>query len=387
MRHGHDGSDPQSRYLEAVDRLEELEEHAREVGFDLFGVAPAAPPLEGERFEAWLDKGHHADMEWLERNRERILDPRLTLPEARSVVVLGFAHSRAPVELSGGGRVARYAAGRDYHNVMGRMLRKLMKRLSAAGFTGPARQIVDAGPLLERSHAAQAGLGFQSKAANLLHPEFGPWFFLSELLIAEELEPTTATPHGSCGTCTACIDACPTGALLEPGVLDSARCISYQTIENKGPIPQELHEEIGEWVFGCDVCSEVCPWGKDAPDLSERFGLHASLKDRPLITWLEDPLPFKERYEGSPLQRPKRAGLARNAAIVLGNTGGTEAQGVLLRALSFDPDALVREAAGLSLARTYGGDRDTQRALEQASTSDADPRVQGELLAARERCD
>ena len=370
-----------------MDRREELEEHARAVGFDLFGVAPAAPPPEGERFQAWLDKGHHADMDWLERNRERILDPRLTLPEARSVVVLGFAHSRAPVELPGGGRVARYAAGRDYHNVMGRMLRKLARRLSDAGFTGPARQIVDAGPLLERSHAALAGIGFQSKAANLLHPEFGPWFFLSELLIAEEIEPTTAPVIGSCGTCTACLDACPTDALLEPGVLDSSRCISYQTIENKGPIPRELHEDLGDWVFGCDVCSEVCPWGKDAPDLSERFGLHASLEDRPLITWLEDPLPFKERYEGSPLQRPKRAGLARNAAIVLGNLGGTEAQGVLLNALSFDPDALVREAAGLSLARAYGEDPQTRRALEGAVPQEPDQRVQEELRAARERCD
>jgi len=370
-----------------VDRHQELEEHARAVGFDLVGVAPAAPPPEGARFESWLDEGHHADMGWLERNRERILDPRLTLPEARSIVVLGFAHSRPPVELPGGGRIARYAAGRDYHNVMGRMLTKLARRLAEAGFAGPTRRIVDAGPLLERSHAAAAGLGFQSKAANLLHPDFGPWFFLAELLIAEELEPTTEPTPGSCGTCTACIDACPTDALLEPGVLDSARCISYQTIENRGPIPYELHEQIGEWVFGCDVCSEVCPWGDDAPDLSERFGLHPAIEDRPLLSWLDDPVPFGERYEGSPLQRPKRAGLARNAAIVLGNRGGDEAQEVLMRALSFDPDALVREAAGLSLARAFGDEPATRRALEDSSSSDVDPRVQGELQRARERCD
>jgi len=370
-----------------VDRRQELEEHARAVGFDLVGIAPAAPPPEGARFEAWLDDGHHADMDWLERNRERILDPRLTLPEARSIVVLGFAHSRPEVELSGGGRIARYAAGRDYHNVMGRMLTKLVRRLSDAGFAGPSRRIVDAGPLLERSHAAVAGLGFQSKAANLLHPDFGPWFFLGELLIAEELEPTSTPMPGSCGTCTACIDACPTDALIAPGVLDSARCISYQTIENRGPIPHELHEKIGEWVFGCDVCSEVCPWGDDAPDLSDRFGLHAALEDRPLVSWLEDPVPFEERYQGSPLQRPKRAGLARNTAIVLGNRGDEEAQGVLLRALSFDPDALVRETAGLSLARVYGDDPGIRRALEDASSCDDDDRVQRELLAARERCD
>jgi epoxyqueuosine reductase len=245
---------------------------------------------------------------------------------------------------------------------------------------------VDAGPLLERSHAAQAGLGFQSKAANLLHPDFGPWFFLGELLISEELEPTTAPAAGSCGTCTACIDACPTDALRSPGILDANRCISYQTIENRGPIPTELHEQLGEWVFGCDICSEVCPWGHDAPDLSERFGHHQALKDRPLISWLTDPTPFKERYNGSPLQRPKRAGLARNAAIVLGNLGGDEAQSVLLHALTFDPDSLVREAAGLSLARTFGADERTRSALEDAGEREADARVQAELQRARGRC-
>jgi epoxyqueuosine reductase len=374
-------------YPADVDRRQELEEHARAVGFDLVGVAPAAAPPEAARFSAWLEAGHHAGMDYLERNRERILNPRLTLPEARSLIILGFGHSRPAVELSGGGRIARYAAGRDYHNVMGRMLRKLATRLANAGFATPSRKIVDAGPLLERSHAALAGLGFQSKAANLLHPDFGPWFFLGELLIAEELEPTTAPALGSCGTCTACIDACPTDALIAPGVLDSTRCISYQTIENRGPIPHELHEQIGEWVFGCDVCSEVCPWGHDAPDLSERFGLHSAIEDRPLVSWLTDPMPFEERYEGSPLKRPRRAGLARNAAIVLGNRGGDEEQAVLLHALSFDPDALVREAAGLSLGRAYSDDPATRRALEDASSRDADERVRGELLAARERCE
>ena len=369
-----------------MNRREELEAHAREVGFDLVGVAPPTPPPAADLFEAWLEKGHHADMSWLERNKERIQDPRKTLAEAGSIIVLGLGHSRAPIELEGGGRVARYAAGRDYHNVMGRMLKKLAKRLEAAGFAGPSRQIVDAGPLLERSHAAVAGLGFESKAANLLHPNFGPWFFLGELLIAEELEPTAAPVLGSCGSCTACLDACPTDALISPGVLDSNRCISYQTIENRGSIPLELHESIGEWVFGCDICSEVCPWGNDAPDLSERFGLHDALKERPLISWLEDPVPFKERYQGSPLQRPKRAGLARNAAIVLGNRGGDKELGVLLRALSFDPDSLVREAAGHSLARSYGDDIATKSALEEAALQEEDGRVAAELRAARERC-
>jgi epoxyqueuosine reductase len=348
-------------------------EMASEVGFDLVGIAPLTPPPDADRFADWLDRGHHAGMDYLERNRERILDPRRLLPEGRSMLVVGLAHARAAVELEGGGKVARYAAGRDYHNVIGRMLRKLARRLDEAGLGGRRRAVVDAGPLLERSHAERAGLGFASKAANLLHPRFGPWFFLGELLLEIELPPTGPAPHGSCGTCTACIDACPTGAILEPGRVDAGRCISYQTIENRASIPREIRADMRDWAFGCDVCSEVCPWGQAAPDLSERFGTHQVL-DGGLVSWLEprEEAARSEWIGGSPLQRPKRAGLARNAAIALGHLPSEEGRRALLQALSFDPSSIVRESAAWALGRAHAQDTGVRAAIGKQLAVEAD---------------
>jgi epoxyqueuosine reductase len=325
-------------------------------------------------------------MDWLERDRERIQDPRRVLPEGRSLVVLGLAHSRAAFELAGGGRVARFAAGRDYHNVVLHKLRKLQRRLASEGLGGRNRRIVDAGPMLERSHAARAGLGFESKAANLLHPRFGPWFFLAEIAIGHELEPTQGPAPGSCGTCRACIDACPTQAIVEAGAVDARRCISYQTIENRAAIPEELRAPMGEWTFGCDVCSEVCPWGWKAPDLAERFGVHPGLAEAGLVEWVEAGDEFAQRFHGSGVHRPGREGIARNAAIVLGNAPSERGRRALLRALSFDPSALVREAAGWSLARAHGADLDAREQIERAAARDPDPATRGALARHRERC-
>ncbi len=366
------GMDPRQRALEL----------AREVGFDLAGVAPLAPPPDAARFDAWLDAGRHAGLDYLERNRDRIADPRALDPRGKSLLVVGLAHSRAPVALADGARVARYAAGRDYHNVVGRMLRKLARRLREDAGLRAGRGVVDAGPVLERSHAAAAGVGFPSKATNLLHPRFGPWFFLGELILEDELEPTPTPPAGSCGTCTACLDACPTDAFDAPGVLDARRCISYHTIENRGEVPRELRASFGEWLFGCDVCSEVCPWGHDAPDLAERFGVHDEVAGGSAVRWLElDEGTFAERFVGSPLKRPRRAGLARNAAIVLGNRPTAAGREVLLRALSFDPSPLVRETAGWALARAADAAPSAAAAarardgLARAATADPDDDV------------
>jgi epoxyqueuosine reductase len=362
-------------------------EIAHELGFDLAGIAPLAPPPAAARFEAWLDAGRHGEMAWLARDRERIVDPRLVIPEGGSIVVLGLAHSRAAVELGDGARVARYAAGRDYHNVVAHKLRKFTARLEREGFGGRHRRIVDAGPVLERSHAAVAGVGFESKAANLLHPRFGPWFFLAEILLAHDLAPTTEAPVGSCGTCTACIDACPTQAIVEAGVVDARRCISYHTIENKGDVPDEFRAPIGDWAFGCDVCSEVCPWGSKAPDVSARFGRHQALADQGLVEWLEAGPEFEARFHGSPVHRPGRERIARNAAIVLGNRPTDAGRRALLRALSFDPSSLVREAAGWGLAHGFGGDADARQALEQAAGAENAPAMRARLEAHRAACD
>jgi epoxyqueuosine reductase len=362
-------------------------EIAREVGFDLAGLAPLRPPRDAERFEHWLAAGHHADMGWMERQRERILDPRALLDgRDGSFLVVGLAHARAEVELAEGGRVARYAAGRDYHNVMGRLLRKLRRGLIEAGLLDDAqrtRSVVDAGPVLERSHAAEAGLGFPSKAANLLHPRFGPWFFLGEILLPLELDPTPTPPAGSCGTCTACLDACPTGAILEPGLVDARTCVSYQTIENRGSVPRALRAGHEEWVFGCDVCSEVCPWGSDAGEPGTRLGTHAAVESGGLVQWLglRDEAEWRARFEGSPLSRPRRAGLARNAAIVLGNrTPSDEGRTALLEALSFDPAEVVREAAAWSLARGFGSEPAVRAAIDAAAKRESTPAVASDML-------
>jgi epoxyqueuosine reductase len=354
---------------------EQIEELALETGFDLVGVIPLAPPRAAPLFERWLDAGHHGEMAWLARDRERILDPRKIFPKGRSLLVVGFGHARAAVTLEGGGRVARYAAGRDYHNIGQRLLKKLIRRLRQAGVEGRMRPIIDAGPLLERSHAAEAGIGFESRSANLIHPEFGPWFFLGEILLEEELEPTEGSITASCGNCTACLDACPTGALREPGVVDSRLCISYLTIEHRGPIPHHLRPAIGDRVFGCDVCAEVCPWGRRAEDRSSRFGTHAAIEGKRLADWLGTPeADFAEIFRGSPLRRSRRDGLARNAAIALGNRPGDRGEEALREALASDPSPLVREAAAWGLLRGHDSERsraDLERALATEPDEDA----------------
>ncbi len=369
-----------------MDRTAAAVEIAREIGFDIAGVAPLRPPRAARRFQDWLDRERHAGMGWIARMRDRILDPRRIAPESKTLLVVGLAHSRRGVELPGGGRIARYAAGRDYHNVVGRMLRKLARRLATSGIARPGKRVVDSGPLMERSHAAEAGLGFESKAANLLHPRFGPWFFLAELFLDEELEPTTAPSVGSCGTCTACLDACPTGAIVAPGEIDARTCISYQTIENRGTIPAELRAKLGGWTFGCDVCSEVCPFGARSPDLADRFGTHDAVSTLGLVEWVELSGALAHRLVGSPLRRPGRAGLTRNAVLALGARPSDDGRRALVHALSSDSSPTVREAAAWSLAHGHSSDAGTREALDAAAAREADPAAKSSILEWRGAC-
>ncbi|MCA9001402.1 MAG: tRNA epoxyqueuosine(34) reductase QueG [Planctomycetes bacterium] len=349
---------------------------AQEAGFDLVGLTPLTRPPHASHFETWLTAGRHGTMEYLERNRERIVEPPLVAPGGKTLLMLGLGHSRPEMERPDGAKIARYALGRDYHNLMGKRLRSLAKRLVAEGLAGAALARVDAVPLLERSHAEAAGLGYSSKACNLLHPQFGPWFFLGELILDVELAPTPAGPNISCGTCTACIDACPTGALVGPGELDARKCISYQTIEHRGAIPHGMREGIDSWLFGCDICSQVCPWGHKAPNLSDRFGTHQGLERHDLLSLVDPGLAGEQLDEdllGSPMRRAKPEGLARNAAIVLGNRpvdGGREA---LLKTLEEHPSAFVREAAAWSLAHGYGADQGVRPALDRALEREQGP--------------
>ncbi len=353
-------------------------------GFDLAALVPLGRPRHGERFEAWLAAGAHASMDWLESFRERILDPRASDPAARTLLVVALAHHRAAVELAGGGRVARYAAGRDYHNFMTKRLRGLARALRSHGLVDSGRIVVDAGPLLERAHAEEAGIGFASKAANLLHPTFGPWFFLGELFLLDELEPSPAPSPalGSCGTCTACLDACPTDAIPEPGWVDARRCISYLTIEHRGAIPHELRPLLGEWAFGCDVCSEVCPWGRGAPDLAERFGTHPFVEEKELVDWLD---PAAPEPSGSALRRPHREGRARNAAHVLGNLPTESGRAALERTLERDPSALVRSAAFDGLLRGHGEEAGVPERLDRAVAREPERAARADMTTSRER--
>jgi len=375
-------------------RREEILERALEHGFDLAGVAPFGPPPDAERFRAWLDAGRHGSMGYLERGRLATLDPRTQWPAGRSMLVVGLGHSRPALRLADGARVARYAAGRDYHNLMGKRLAKLRRALVADGLCDAGSAFVDATPLLERSHAAAAGLGFASKAANLLHPRFGPWFFLGEIILEVDLEPTPAqVPAGSCGTCTACIDACPTDAITAPGEVDARLCISYATIEHRGLVPHEVRERTGDWVFGCDVCSEVCPWGGRAPDLGERFGgTRAPLADggeaSSAAAWVAldpDDDAHRERWAGSPLRRPGRAGLARNAAVALGARPSEGGAAALRSALAGDPDPAVRAAAFWALVRAHVRDAGVREALDRAIRSEPDAGASDDMRTSLER--
>ncbi len=359
--------------MRLVGSHEELMERATELGFDRVGTSPLAPPPAAGRFLEWLAAGRHAGLDWLSGNADRITDPRTVLPEGRLVLSVALDHGRPAFGLADGTRIARYAAGRDYHNVVGKRLKRLARALSADGTAGRTRAIVDAGPLLERSHAAAAGIGFESKAANLLDRRQGPWSFLGELLLETDIDPEPATALGSCGTCTACIDACPTAAIKEPGVVDARDCISYHTIESREPAPDALRERFGEWLFGCDICSEVCPFGQRADDRSERFGTHAALTEASALELVRPlPLPeFKERLRGSPVQRPGPEGLARNAAVVLGNRP-REGSAAALEAALEQPSALVREAAGWALSAGHADDAGSRAALERAAARESD---------------
>ena len=368
-------------------------ELAREAGFELAGLTPLAPPPDAGRFQAWLEDGCQADMAWLERQAEHIVAPHFQLEPGSWMLVLGLPHARPPGEQPGGGRVARYALGRDYHNVFGKRLRKLARELSNRNLIRRSRKVVDAGPLLERSHARAAGIGFSSKAGNLLHRRFGPWLFLGELAFestAKIAEPDPEAPRGpdalgSCGTCRACLDACPTQAITEPGRIDARLCLSYQTIENRGAIPHPLRAALDDWVFGCDVCSEVCPFGSRAPDASATFGEHPALDGARLADWfgIGSQPEFEQRFEGSPLRRPRRSGLLRNAAMVLGNRPSDLGRQALEGALE-DTEPLVRAAAVWGILVGHGEEAGVRDAAERAAHRETDA---GALTDMRESLD
>ncbi len=300
-------------------------------------------------FDAWLAKGHHGEMQYLERGRAERADPRECLAQARSVMTLAVEyHHRRPPDPGGlTGMVARYAWGRDYHNLLGKRLRKLSRALRKKGIQCWGG--VDTAPILERAWAEASGMGFSGKNCVQILPARGSWFFLAVLFIDAELEADP--PLGDhCGSCQRCLDDCPTGAFVGPHRLDARRCIAYWTIETRGVIPVDMRAGIGRWVFGCDICQEVCPHNAAPPDsLEDDLLPHNAWLD---LSWLleVDDDTLVDRFRGTPLYRPGPDGLRRNACVVLGNIGDTSAVPVLRKTVH-RASPMVAEHARWALER------------------------------------
>lgn len=299
---------------------ERLKEAARREGFDLVGVAAVAPAATADAYRTWLARGDHAGMAWMERNGDLRADPRGLLPGAMSALVVGLRY--APQREETGGelwrRVARYARGRDYHDTVRSRLRRVAAEAESLLPGCGSRVCVDTAPLLERELAARAGLGAVGKNTMLLHPDAGSWFLLGELLLTAELVPDSPLSD-LCGECTRCLEACPTGALPEPYRLDARRCLSYWTIEHRGEIPVEFRRHLGNWVFGCDVCQEACPWNGGVERLErDEFAVPPARRDLSLADLAEmDESRYAEQLRGSPLRRARLDGLRRNAGWAL----------------------------------------------------------------------
>jgi epoxyqueuosine reductase len=317
------------------DLFERVRGLALGAGFDAVGVAPAEPTPESEFLREWIARGYAGEMHYLARRVEERVDPRRLLEGARSILVVGLVYDPGPraAPAPGAARVARYAGGEDYHEVMWERLRELEAGLEALA-PGPVRtrSFCDTGPVQERVLAAAAGLGWIGKNTCLIHPRLGSYLFLGVVLTDLELAAGGREPD-HCGSCRACLDACPTRAFPEAYVLDATRCISYTTIEARGPIDAGLRADHEDWVFGCDVCQEVCPWNlrrrREIP--ADDRGLRARLRPRsawtqPSLRWILDlgEEAWRAATKGTALRRSKHRGLLRNALVAAGNTGGQE---------------------------------------------------------------
>jgi epoxyqueuosine reductase len=351
-------SPPQSARSQLTRRIKD---RALELGFDLVGVAPVQESPELAFFERWIAEGYAGEMHYLLRNLKRRRDLQQVLPGAQSVVVCGLNYdTEYPYSTTRDdatrGWIARYAWSADYHSVMQDKLTQLQAYVGAlVPPTIASKLYVDTGPVVERVYARYAGLGWFGKNTCLLNTRLGSWLFLGELILTIPLTYDRPTPD-HCGTCTLCIDACPTEAILEPYVLDSRRCISYLTIELKGAIPEDLRPQMGNHVFGCDICQDVCPWNRkrhftSEPGLQPRPPqVHPHLEELACLT----PAAFKQRFRGTALERTKRRGLLRNVCVAMGNSGKADCI-PLLEVLLDDEEELVRQHAAWALARLRGG--------------------------------
>lgn len=333
-----------------------LKEWCSEAGFHRAGIAPVSPGLGGERLLAWLAAGRHGEMEYMARGKAARLDPRLVLDGAKSVLAVALAYRTVAPAPAGSeqARISRYAWGRDYHHVVRERLRGVAGRLRGAAPQVRTRIAVDSAPVMERDYAQLAGLGWIGKNTLLLHRELGSWFFLGVMLLDCELayDAPAATDH--CGSCRRCLDACPTQAFDGPYQLDPRRCISYLTIEHKSDLPDESSGSLGEWVFGCDVCQEVCPWNEHSAKgrASPPGDFQPAAGANPVsLEWLlaASPEEFERRFRSTPLYRTGRDRVVRNAIFAARRSDRPEIR-LAVRRLTEDASPLVRRAARRALA-------------------------------------
>jgi epoxyqueuosine reductase len=391
---------------------------AHRLGFDLAGVTTPDPPPHIDIFQRWLEAARHGEMAYLEseRSRQRRSDPRQILPECRSILVLAARYPTPPHLPSASpkigrgagdqgkavgvndlqpksdltGRMAAYAWGSDYHDVLAERLRSLVDFIKAqVGRPVPNRWYTDTGPLLERDLAQRAGLGWIGKNTCLINPELGSYFLLAEVLLGLELEPDRPFDADRCGSCTRCLQACPTACILPDRTLDARRCISYLTIELKGPIAEDLRPQMEDWVFGCDVCQQVCPWNlrfapsPHEPPSLEPLAARPGLPQPDLVEELSlTSQSFNHKFKGSPVKRAKRRGYLRNVAVALGNRHDPRSVPALAECLAKDPEMLVRAHAAWALGQ-IGGEI-AHRALLEAKGEEKEPSVSIEVERALE---
>lgn len=369
---------------------ERIQNRAHELGFELVGITPAEESQTIQRYREWLKNGYAGEMGYLARHLPLKKDTRKLLQEAKSVISLAMNYYTLdpPNELVNApsrGQISRYAWGDDYHEVIRTRLLKLVEYIRNTAETEiKSRVFVDSGPILEREFAQKAKLGWIGKNTNLINWRSGSWYFLAEVLVNLELEYTSESLRGSCGTCTKCIEACPTDAIVEPNWLDSRLCISYLTIELRDSIPKELRSQMGNLIFGCDICQEVCPWNSKAvptadPAFQPRDGnLAPDLLSLVNMTQTE----FSKKYKGSPIKRAKRKGFLRNVLIAIGNWGSRSALPALKKALR-DDEPLIRGHAAWALGQIGG--KNAKQVLESQLTCETEADVVSEIQDALDK--
>ena len=323
--------------------LKSLKKESEALGFHNFGVAKVPMELRRDYYNQWIKEGKHGTMAWMENNNERRLNPESLMPEAKSILVFAMNYYQKDPERNF--RVAKYALGKDYHSVIYKRLKKICRFLKE-NYNSDQKPYVDTGPVLEKPIAEAAGLGWQGKSTILVEKKRGTWSFLGSIVTTLDL-PASKGGKDYCGNCTRCIECCPTQAIISPYKLDASKCISYLTIEHKGSIPHEYREAVGDRVFGCDECLDVCPWNKWAKITNETQFAVRSLPDlKTILAWGEED--FKSNLVASPIKRVKLNGLKRNVALVLGNIGSKDDLPAL-ESLANSNDIVLQEQAEWSI--------------------------------------